>query len=151
LHFSDFQTIGTPKQCQALLALYKLFIETKGNPDELELVVLCHRYYEALLRVHGIGAAKVACPSDQALCLGALFPDGQFQMANNTTRDCSASQFVFRCILIHLGRLESLGTQEFAYVEQGFAEDLDDKRSLRKETVMMQQVVVYLPEVYNMN
>ena len=85
LHFGDFQTIGTPKQCQALLALYKLFIETKGNPDELELVVLCHRYYEALLRVHGIGAAKVACPSDQALCLGALFSDGQFQMANNTT------------------------------------------------------------------
>jgi hypothetical protein len=33
----------------------------------------------------------------------------------------------------------------------GFAEDLDDKRSLRKETVMMQQAVVYLPEVYNMN
>jgi hypothetical protein len=32
-----------------------------------------------------------------------------------------------------------------------FAEDLDDKRSLRKETVMTQQVVVYLPEVYNMN
>ena len=30
-----------------------------------------------------------------------------------------------------------------------FAED--DKRSLRKETVMMQQAVVYLPEVYNMN
>jgi hypothetical protein len=35
--------------------------------------------------------------------------------------------------------------------EMGFAEDLDDKRSLQKETVMTQQEVVYLSEVYNMN
>jgi hypothetical protein len=115
--FGDFRTIGTSKQCNSLMALYWLFITSKGNPDTLELLVLFHRYYDALLRAGGIGADNVACPSDQAFCLAALLSDGRFGMANETKRHCAAAQYDFRCILIHIARLESQGEEDFVHIQ----------------------------------
>jgi hypothetical protein len=116
-YFGDFQAIGTPKQCQILWDIYQLFIRTQGHPEELDLLVLCHRYYDALLRTRIFGVDKISCSSDQAFCLAALLPDGRFSLANDVKHHCAASQFDFRCILIHVGRLASQGEADFVYVE----------------------------------
>jgi hypothetical protein len=39
-------------------------------------------------------------------------------MANDVKHHCAASQYDFRCILIHIGRLESQGKPDFIYVEK---------------------------------
>lgn len=65
---------------------------------------------------------KIACASDQAFCLAALLSDGRFSLANEVKHRCAASQFDFRCILIHVGRLASQGQTDFVYVEDNQTE-----------------------------
>jgi hypothetical protein len=108
----------TPKQCEAIKGLYHLFIRTKGNPTEFEVLVLAHGYYDALLRATGLGTEKIACTSDQVFCLTALLPDGQWRLASHLIYDCSISQCDFRCILLHIGRLESQGQVDFVPVQE---------------------------------
>lgn len=97
--------------------IYQLFIRTQGHPEELDLLVLCHRYYDALLRTRIFSVDKISCSLDQAFCLAALLPDGRFSLANDVKHHCAASQFDFRCILIHVGRLASQGEADFVYVK----------------------------------
>jgi hypothetical protein len=124
--FGEFKAIVTPQQCEAIKGLYQLFIRTKGKPKELEVMVLAHRYYDALLRATNIGVEKIACASDQVYCLTALLPDGQWNLASHLIAHCSESQCDFRCILLHIGRLESQRQADFVPVEENLHVDKHD-------------------------
>jgi len=89
--FGKFMVIVTPQQCEAIKGLYQLFIRTKGKPEELEVMVLAHPYYDALLRATNIGVEKIACASDQVFCLTALLPDGQWNLASDLISHCAES------------------------------------------------------------
>jgi hypothetical protein len=115
--YGSFKALGTQKQGEALLALYELFIKSKGSPEELELMKLAHTYYDTLLRAEGLSTDKICCPTDQSYFLAALLPDGRIRAANFVTHYCASSQTGYRCILLHHGRITSEGHDEFLPID----------------------------------
>lgn len=113
-----FKLKGNKRQAEAALALYNLFIETRGKPDIPDLRRLQHNLFDALLRAKGLSEHAVACPTDQMLFLRSIIPDGGYHGASTVTNVCCFLTFCFRSILVHISRLLSEQRTEYSPYER---------------------------------
>jgi hypothetical protein len=101
----SFRVVLSKLQRQAAKALHHYIMEEELNHDRL--LELLHDLLASLVRHKIHGSDKMECPTDQSLCLLSLRDNGQFQLANPLTADCSGLQFAFFSIIIHFARLEA--------------------------------------------
>ncbi|KAF8060905.1 hypothetical protein FPV67DRAFT_1673739 [Lyophyllum atratum] len=123
----SFKIEGHPEQVKAADSLRKLILHKEGNPDIGELRPLMHRTFVALLCPLELGTSKVTCPIDQALLLLALVGPGLFIRASALMYHSAGLQYTFRCVLIHIARLASVGAQSYQpWVLEGQIPDQDE-------------------------
>jgi hypothetical protein len=103
----NFKLIGTQEQSDAALALYDLFIKTKGSPELNDFYPLQHRLCDTLLRAKNLSEDPVGCPTDQMIFITALLGPNRYRPASSITAVCAQLQFCFRSILIHVVRLDA--------------------------------------------
>jgi hypothetical protein len=111
--FGRFVLKGDLKQAQAALDLYSLIIKTRGHPEKSELMTSAHALFDALLRPKTLSEDKLACPTDQMIFLVSILAGGRFRTARTTVNYCSGLQFCFRCIMIHIARLDCIGSDRY--------------------------------------
>lgn len=109
-----FRIVGSSNQIQAATALQNHFLQRKGKPDIDICRQLMHALFDSLLRLAAsLPAVRIACPTDQALVLMSLLGENRYITAHAVECICSGFQHAFRCILIHIARLQAAGAKNY--------------------------------------
>lgn len=116
-HLGKFNLAGHLGQVKAAIKLRDYFVACKGELDDNTAGPLIHNVLDALLRPQSLPDARVACPTDQVLMLMSLISPGVYVTARNVQSTCSAFQYCFRCIFVHVARLRAMGTTAYQHWE----------------------------------
>jgi hypothetical protein len=116
--FGRFDPLMTPDQSRATAALYLLFLESEGLPEDSQLQKLSHSFFDTILRAEDLGDRLIACPSDLTLFLTSLLPDGNFRSANFIVTLCCMFRYFFRSTFIHILRLASTSRVHYLPFQQ---------------------------------
>jgi hypothetical protein len=128
--FGLFKLRGVPAQFEAALALYRLLAQYKGDVPEDDLDWALHNTLETLLRPEGLGNRTIDCPTDQMLFLWAYLSGERYRIAAHLQSICAGLKCGFRCIDIHIARVDALQLQ---HELTSFYTDLPVQRMGREE------------------
>ena len=132
--FGPFKLRGVAAQFEAALGLYRLFAQYEGDAPEDDLDWALHKVLGTLLRPEGLGNRTIDCPTDQMLFLWACLSGGRYRIAAHLQSILAGLKCGFRCIDIHVARVEALQQQHKLTsfyadlpIEQMDGEEVDDE------------------------
>lgn len=127
-----FHPLGSKEQETAGNALFKLIYTQKGSPPIFELQAALHSLFDALLRSPGLKDDPLACSTEQALLLYALDANS-YCSADALLAQCIAQEFCFKCIDIHIARLESDNAKNYIPFDDPAVETAEIAKEIASE------------------
>jgi hypothetical protein len=131
--FGLFKLRGTEMQFEAIIGLYRLFAEHAGGviPED-ELHWAMHNVLVTLLWPQGLEYQTIDCPTDQAIFLWALLPNGQYRIPGSLLSLLAECKFGFCCTAIHLAQVEVYKQQNKELITF-YGSLLEDRRGTNDE------------------
>ncbi|KAH9011092.1 hypothetical protein EDB83DRAFT_2322272 [Lactarius deliciosus] len=112
--FGPFKLRGVETQFEAAMLLYRLFAEHADNvhiPEDRFHWAL-HNLLVAFLQPEGLGNRVIDSPIDQMLFLWSLLPNGHYRIPVHLQALLAGCKCGFRCISIHLARVDAHKQQQ---------------------------------------